>query len=465
MTSRERVVAAMSREQPDRVPLMCQLSIGHYLIHCGVSPADYWLHNEVIVDCFVALADRYGFDGILINLPGRNPQVDRWIDRIERVREGEVVYWKSGGRCLCPKDDLPHELSQPRAALEEIDPEQVFYEDPHTLGGLKYPFHYDLERHLLELQRELAEGSYEPGPYRAFHIRDPKPRLISAAPYRDRVVHHAVCQVVEPIFEASFIHDSYANRVGKGTHKALDRCTHFARRHSYALKCDIRRYFPSMDHEVLAGLIARTIKCPGTLDLLQLIIAHSNPQEEALFHFPGDDLFTAHERRRGLPIGNLTSQVFANVYLNGFDHHVKERLGCRAYLRFVDDFLVFSDDKAWLADLLPQLQGYLDGLRLRLHPRKCQVSPTRCGVEFLGWQVFPDHRRLRRATGIRFQRRLRELAQGYSAGKVEREQVQASVMSWLGHLKHGDTAGLRGKLLGAAAFVRPTPSRVEADPT
>lgn len=145
MTSRERVIAAMNRQQPDRVPLMCQLSIGHYLVNCDVTAADYWLHNDALVDCFVALADRYGFDGILINLPGRPPHVDALVDRIEDTRDGQMVYWKTGGRCLCPPDDLPHEQEQKLLALDEVDPEQLFYEDPHTLGGLKYPFYYDLE--------------------------------------------------------------------------------------------------------------------------------------------------------------------------------------------------------------------------------------------------------------------------------------------------------------------------------
>lgn len=145
MTSRERIVATLNLQQPDRVPYMCQLSIGHYLVNLGLSGADYWLHNEVIVDSFVALADRYGFDGILINLPGRPPKVDRLVDRIEDTRDGQVIHWKTGGRCLSPPDDLPHELDQQRVSLDDLDPDRLFYEDPHTLGGLKYPFHYDLE--------------------------------------------------------------------------------------------------------------------------------------------------------------------------------------------------------------------------------------------------------------------------------------------------------------------------------
>jgi MtaA/CmuA family methyltransferase len=145
VTSRERIIAAMNLQQPDRVPLMCQLSIGHYLVNLGLSAADYWLRNEVIVDSYVALADRYGFDGVLINLPGRPPDVERLVDRVEATRDGQVIHWRTGGRCLCPPDDLPHELDQHGVSLDDLDPERLFYEDPHTLGGLKYPFHYDLE--------------------------------------------------------------------------------------------------------------------------------------------------------------------------------------------------------------------------------------------------------------------------------------------------------------------------------
>ncbi|MEN6643967.1 MAG: uroporphyrinogen decarboxylase family protein [Armatimonadia bacterium] len=145
MTGKERINAAMNLQQPDRVPVMCQLSIGHYLVNCGVSAADYWLHNDVIVDCFVKLAERYRFDGILINLPGRTPAVDEQVESIEETREGQLIRWKRGGRCLCPADDLPHELKQQRVSLEELEPEKLFYDDPHTLGGLKYPFYYDLE--------------------------------------------------------------------------------------------------------------------------------------------------------------------------------------------------------------------------------------------------------------------------------------------------------------------------------
>jgi retron-type reverse transcriptase len=316
-------------------------------------------------------------------------------------------------------------------------------------------FHFQQERLLLELHDELLEKRYEPGPYRSFWIRDPKQRLISAAPYRDRIVHHALCQVIEPLFERGFIHASYANRVGKGTHAALDHATRLARRYPWVLKCDIEKYFPSIDHAILMERLGRKIKCRDTLWLIERIVANSNPQEEVLRYFPGDGLFTPLERRRGLPIGNLTSQFFANVYLDGFDHFCQERLGCRAYLRFADDFLVFGPDKRVLGALPARMQERLDGLRLMLNPRKCQVLPVRDGVPFLGWQLYPDHRRLRRATGVRIERRLKELARKQREGAIGLGRVRASLMSWIGHLKHGDTWGLRRRLFAAAVFGPP----------
>src|SRR5262249_9014767 len=158
------------------------------------------------------------------------------------------------------------------------------------------------------LQAELQSQTYRLGPYRTFTIYDAKPRLISAAPYRDRVVHHALCNIIEPIFERIFIHDSYACRKGKGTHAAAHRLTQFMQNNDYPLQCDIRKYFPSIDHAILKSLLRRKIGCPQTLWLIDLLIDHSNPQDEVTDYFPGDTLFTPWERRRGLPIGNQTSQ-------------------------------------------------------------------------------------------------------------------------------------------------------------
>ena len=200
-------------------------------------------------------------------------------------------------------------------------------------------FEYHLEDNLFQLQEELAEGSYRPGSYTHFTIHEPKRRLISAAPFRDRVVHHALCNVVEPAFERSFIHHSYANRIGKGTHRALDQCWRWASRYAYSLQSDVRQFFPSIDHAVLKTGLHRRIQDGDLRRLIGLILASGVgvlSEEYTVVYFPGDDLFAA-DRPRGLPIGNLTSQFWANCYMNAFDHFVVRELGCRAYLRYVDD--------------------------------------------------------------------------------------------------------------------------------
>jgi retron-type reverse transcriptase len=201
-------------------------------------------------------------------------------------------------------------------------------------------FEFRLEDNLVKLQEELANESYQPGAYVHFSIHEPKERLISAAPFRDRVVHHALCQVIEPSFEASFIRHSYANRVGKGTHRALDACQRRLRSHRYVLACDIRQFFPSVDHRILLRILFRRVQDGGIRRLIERIIQSGiGVLNEAydMAYFPGDDLFAVN-RPRGLPIGNLTSQFWANCYLNEFDHFVNRELGCRAYLRYVDDF-------------------------------------------------------------------------------------------------------------------------------
>ena len=194
-------------------------------------------------------------------------------------------------------------------------------------------FLLNVETELVSLRRELESGAYQPGPYREFWKEEGKRRQISAAPFRDRVVHHALTQVLEPVFERRFSKDSYACRVGFGTHKALARARWAAARFPYALKCDVRKYFASIDHQVLKTLLARALKCRRTLDLAGRIIDGSNEQEEIIQHFTGDHLFTPVERRHGLPLGNQTSQFFANVYLDPLDRYVNEVLRPACYIR------------------------------------------------------------------------------------------------------------------------------------
>lgn len=315
-------------------------------------------------------------------------------------------------------------------------------------------FEYRLEDNLLQLQRELQDQTYQPGAYHSFYIHDPKKRLISAAPFRDRVVHHALCNLVEPVFERGFISDSYANRLGKGTHKALDRAQEYSRRFRYALPCDIRQFFPSIDHAVLHGILARKIENTGLLWLVERILESGTgvlSQEYEMVYFPGDDLMAAL-RPRGLPIGNLTSQFWANCYLDPFDHFVKRRLRCKGYLRYVDDFLLFSNNRLeinrWREQIIRELRRY----RLTLHERTCQPRPVGEGLPFLGFVVFPTHRRLKRRKGTVFQRKLRSLLRQYQRGEIAFRQLDASLEGWVNHVRYGDTWGLRRAVLSVVSL-------------
>ena len=319
-------------------------------------------------------------------------------------------------------------------------------------------FFYRLEGNLFQLRRELFSRSYRPGEYRTFRIMEPKPRMISAAPLRDRVVHHALVNVIEPVFERIFIHHSYACRKGKGTHRALRRFIAWGRSSRFVLKMDIRKFFPSIDHDIMKHTLRRTLKDPDVLWLCDLIIDRSNEQERVLDRFPGDDLLTPVMRRKGLPIGNLTSQFFANVYLDGLDHFVKDRLGVKKYLRYVDDFCCFHDDKPYLSSLRAAVSEYLAGIRLRLNEGKSRVRRLKEGIEFLGFVVLPDRVRLNQRATRRQRLRIRRLQREYAAGVKSWEEVGRSLAAWNAHAAHGDTWRMRGDVFMKAVFLRSTTS-------
>lgn len=314
-------------------------------------------------------------------------------------------------------------------------------------------FNHNLEKNLLKLKNDLKSKTYTPGGYKTFTILEPKPRMISAAPYRDRVVHHALYNIIQPIFESTFIDDSYANRTGFGTHRALHRLTEFARSSRYVLQCDIKKYFATIDHEILKQLIRRKIKCQDTLWLIDKIIDNSNEQETVIEYFPGDDTITPAQRRRGLPVGNLTSQFSANIYLNGFDHFVKEELKVKKYVRYVDDFALFADDKEFLAHARLAVEKYLGAsLRLKIHPVKSQLFETKEGINFLGFRVLPDRIRVRTENLRRVKRRLKIMQKDFGKGKITIYKVSQRVKSWIAHLEHGDTWRLRSKIFASLVF-------------
>jgi retron-type reverse transcriptase len=309
-------------------------------------------------------------------------------------------------------------------------------------------FEYRLEENLLELQEELCTRTYRTRPYTSFYIHEPKRRLISAAPFRDRVVHHALCNLIEPIVERTFMADSFANRVGKGTHRALERVQKLARRFPYVLQCDIRQFFPSIDHAILRDILAVKIGDSGILWLIDRILESGIGVLKAdyeMVYFPGDDLFAVN-RARGLPIGNLTSQFWANCYLNPFDHFVKRELRCPGYVRYVDDFLLFGKEKAALWGWKKAIRRRLVRLRLTIH-RGVHLRPVEEGIPFLGFVIYPDRRRLKRRKGIWYRRRLRGLAAAYQFGEIPMERLTASVRGWTNHARYGNTVGLRKAVL------------------
>lgn len=313
-------------------------------------------------------------------------------------------------------------------------------------------FGSNLESELFRLQHELQSFIYAPGPYRQFTIREPKPRLVSAAPFRDRVVHHALISVIATPLERSFVSTSYANRKGYGTHRALRRFARACADHPWVLQADIRLFFPSIDHRLLKAQLERWIICPGTLWLLEVILANGASGGPAIDAFPGDTLFTPLERPRGLPIGNLTSQFLANFHLNAIDHKLKGLQGIRTCLRYVDDLALFADRPEVLRQALKVLRGDLADLRLRLHPSKTHLHRTATGASFVGFHVIGGRIRLRNHSLLRIRRGLRHTGRFLARRRISQDQAWAACQSWDAHLAHGHTMGLRHRLFAPYSF-------------
>ncbi len=321
-------------------------------------------------------------------------------------------------------------------------------------------FEYQLEKELFSLHEELATGTYKPGPYRSFEIYEPKKRLISAAFYRDRVVQHALTNCLSKVFEPRFIANSFACRQGKGTHAAVARAQAFSKKHRYVWKADVAGFFPSMDHQVLVSLIQRKIKDNRVVWLSERILQESPAVHRGICFFPGDDLFTVSERRCGLPIGNQTSQFFANVYLDPLDHFVTDCLGIASYVRYVDDFLVFADSLAQLHEIRKLFARKLSELRLDLHKRKNTFLRVTDGVRFLGFRVFPTHVWVSNENVKRFLRRCKVLQEEFRSGRISPSNLQQRIAAWVGHVGQGDTYRLREGLFDKIGFQRWT-----SDPT
>jgi RNA-directed DNA polymerase len=280
---------------------------------------------------------------------------------------------------------------------------------------------------ILSLRADILNGVYRHGGYHAFNISDPKPRNIHKAAVRDRLLHHAIYRVLYPFFERTFISDSFSCRNKKGSHAALNRFRSFTRivsknhtRTCWVLKCDIRKFFANIDHATLLAILRSYIPDDKTLSLLREVIGS----------------FSSTTPGVGLPLGNLTSQLFVNIYMNEFDQFVKHKLKARYYIRYADDFVIISSNQEWLNVILREMDVFLrNNLKLTMHPDKIFIKTAASGVDFLGWVHFPDHRVLRTATKRRM------------VARVASHPTDETIVSYRGLLKHGNARGLQRKYL------------------
>ena len=288
-------------------------------------------------------------------------------------------------------------------------------------------FQYKLSDNIFALHTDLKNMTYVHGGYYAFNISDPKPRNIHKASVRDRLLHHALYRKMYPLFDLNFIDDSYSCRKFRGTHKALKRFREFSYMASknntktlWILKCDIRKFFASVDQKILNEILKKYITDPNVIDLIKRVT----------------DSFSSTAKGKGLPLGNLTSQLLVNIYMNEFDQFVKHELKTKYYIRYADDFVIMNIDRPWLVKILPRIFDFLhDRLSLELHPNKISIETFASGIDFLGWIHFPDHRLLRTSTKRRMFKNIKD----------KKEKLE-TVQSYLGLLKHGNTYKLHSKI-------------------
>jgi len=289
-------------------------------------------------------------------------------------------------------------------------------------------FTFNLEAELIKLQDELIKGIYKTGEYRHFIIFEPKERKISALPFRDRIVHHAICSIIGPIFEGKFIYDSYACRKGKGTHKGINRIQKFIRKtgdNHYVLKCDVSKYFQSVDKETLKLILRKKIADIKLLDLIDNIIDSS---------------------KEGIPIGNLTSQLFANIYLNNLDEYIKYELKIKYYVRYMDDFLIIKKSKEELNEDKEKIRVFLLSMRLTLHPKKANIFPIALGIDCLGYKIFDSYKLVRKTTVMRFIKNVKRKLKKYDFGVMDFDKLIESFNSWEAYMSHADSYALKKDL-------------------
>ena len=295
-------------------------------------------------------------------------------------------------------------------------------------------FEFDLERNLFALCRDLKGKRYIHAPYTGFYIYDPKVRHVHKASVRDRILHHAVFRILNPLYDKTFISNSFSCRVGKGSHKGVLAVEIMIRKESrnftrscFALKCDVRKFFDSIDHRTLISILDKRITDRDVMWLLEEVICSYSAGQTNLFD------------RQGLPIGNLTSQLFANIYMNEFDQFVKHKLKVRNYARYTDDFVIVSTDRAYLENILEPIKEFLgEKLQLSLHPNKISIRACHQGVDFLGYVALPYHRLVRARTKRRIFRKMKERIAMFRNGTISEDALSQSLRSYLGVLSHAN---------------------------
>jgi RNA-directed DNA polymerase len=300
-------------------------------------------------------------------------------------------------------------------------------------------FVFNLEDNLFKLHEELKNKLYQHSNYTAFNISDPKPRKIHKATVRDRILHHAIFRILYPIFDKVFIFDSYSCRLNKGTHKAVNRLELFCQKLSrnnreniYALKCDIKKFFASVDQKILLNLIKNKIQNENAIWLIEEIIKS----------------FSSGVNNKGIPLGNVTSQLFANVYLNELDQFIKHELKIKYYLRYCDDFIILGENEKDLRNLIKPINNFLkDKLKLILHPDKIVLRKYSQGIDFLGYVVLPQHRVLRTKTKRRMLKKLARKQKDLESNIISEESYNQSLQSYLGVLGHCNGWKIVQKLL------------------
>ncbi|PIN76586.1 hypothetical protein COV17_01915 [Candidatus Woesearchaeota archaeon CG10_big_fil_rev_8_21_14_0_10_36_11] len=333
----------------------------------------------------------------------------------------------------------PRDLWQELCSVQNLELAYKKARKHKTLRPCVLEFEEKLVENLDMLRTELLFHSYKPRPLKTFILRDPKTRKISKSDFRDRVIHHALCNIIEPFFERMFIYDSYANRKRKGTLKAIQRFEHFRKKLSqnntflvFILKSDIRHYFDEVDHAVLLKIIRKRINDPKVLWLIRRVLSNYSTSEG-----------------KGMPLGNLTSQFFANVYLNKLDQFVKHRIKTKNYVRYVDDFVILHNSEQQLTEWKKKIADFLrEELLLDLHPEKTKIIQAIHGVDFLGLKIFPFHKIMKKRNVCSFKRKLRLICEEFDNGEIMYDKVYDFLEGWIAYAKNADTYNLRRNVMG-----------------